>query len=337
MTLRTIGLVLAVLSAMVPESFAQGILTLSDGRSAIIPYEGGYLTADFTESAIGTHLHWEFVGDVPTIVLCGQQVAGIPNHRQLTADLTFAAEKGKRALFSKGQFTPGIDLAPGFALFWEHTPTAPDCTHAPDAIDARGTYDALYIGFVQTVVGNDVVLTPPGGPITLETDATKNSSAAVTYNHYFGRGQLLGASARFGKEWLSPGNADPLQTCVQAASGLDVTGNAVVVSNCTNMYVGPLSDLTTTRLRLDYEGKLRPIAWKDKPQIGVYASLSTVSQTGLNTVYNVAVGPTLHPKNKPRQILGAFLIEGTDLFNANGKHPQARDRWTARLYATVPF
>ena len=71
---------------------------------------------------------------------------------------------------------------------------------------------------------------------------------------------------------------------------------------------------------MDYEVKLRPIAWKDKPQLGIYTTISTISQRGLNT-YNFAVGPTLHPKNKPRQLLGAFLIEANDLTNANGKHP----------------
>jgi hypothetical protein len=323
------GAIAVVLSGwlLAGSAFGQGILELSDGRTAVIPSGVGYLAVDFKDASIGARLHRDRKR-------AGGANCGIPNHQEFAANLSFSAQKGKRALFDKGQFTPGVDLEPGYAFFWEDA--IPDCKKVGD-IDAPHGYNALYIGVVQSIVGNDVALFSATGVATLETESTKSTSVNVAFNRYFGRGRIIGLSAQAGKEWTSPGDDDPLQTCVQTNSGVDENGKPVTASDCKNRFIGPLQDLRTLKTRVDYLMKIRPIAWKDKPQIGLYTTLSTVSQSGLNTVFNFAVGPTLHPKGKPGQLLGAFLIEARDFSNANGKHPKVKDRWSARLYATLPF
>jgi len=308
------------------DAFAQGILTLSDGRSAVIPSGTGYITLDFKDAAIGARLHHDRKKNAA-------ENCGVPNHQELTANLTFSAQKGKRALFDKGQFTPGVEFEPGYAFFWEDRLT---CTTSGD-IDAAHGYYALHLGLTTSIVGNDVATFPTGSPATLETQNTKSAGFNTALNRYFGRGRTLGFSVNTGKEWNSPGDDDALQTCVQTNAGLDKDGKAVVSSECKDRFIGPLKDLRTIKTRLDFLAKVRPIAGKDKPHVGIYTSFSTTSQKGLGTVCNFAFGPTLHPKGKPRELLGAFLIEALDFTNANGKHPSAKDRWSARLYAAIPF
>lgn len=324
--MRFILVGIALTTVLTSTASAQGVLELSDSRSAIIPNATGYLAIDFKDASIGARLHHD-IKKHPT------DNCGIPNHQELAANLAFAAQKGKRALFDKGQFTPGVNFEPGFAFFWEDKI---NCAGSGD-IDAPHGYSALYLGFVGSIVGNDVALFPNGAVATLETDSTKSASATVAFNRYFGRGQTVGLSIQGGKEWLSPGDDDPLQTCTLAQSGADKDGNSVSAADCKDRFIGPLRDLNTFKVRIDYLAKLRPIAWKDKPQIGIYTSLSTTGQSDLNTVYNFAIGPTLHPKGQPGRLLGAFLIEARDFTNANGKRPDPKDRWSARLYATIPF
>jgi hypothetical protein len=322
-------LLIAVLAAawLLPTpARAQGILELSDGRSAIIPNQTGYLAIDAKDASIGTRLHQEFKKN-PT------ENCGIPNHQELAANISFSAQKGKRALFDKGQFTPGIDLEPGYAYFRED---AIDCSTSGD-INARHGYTALYVGLVGSGVGNDIVTFPEGAAASLKTVITKASAVNVAVNRYFGHGRTLGFSVQGGEEWDSPGGDDPLQVCVATNASADADGKTITASDCKDRFVGPLKNLSTVKARIDFLAKIRPVAWKDKTQIGIYMSLSTTSQTGLRTVYNLAVGPTLHPKGQPSKLYGAFLIEGRDLSNANEKHPHAKDRWSARLYATLPF
>ena len=317
---------------------SQGILELSDGRSAVIPSQTGYLAIDFKDASIGTRLHYDFVDDADPIQACGEVIPVIANHREVSGTVSFSAQKGKRALFDKGQFTPGVDIQPGFAWFWEDRQTAStiDC-NGPDGPHGSHGYSALYLGFAGSIVGNDTALVPAAGVATLDTQSAKSAAITAAFNRSFGHGRLLGVSASLGKDANSPGDDDPLQVCVQQSAGVDKDGHVVSVADCKDRYLGPLHDFTTIKSRIDFSMKIPGVNRKAGPGVGVYTSLSTVSQTDLNTVFNFAIGPTIHPKGKPRELIGAFLIEARDFSNANGKHPTVKERWSARLYAALPF
>jgi hypothetical protein len=95
----------------------------------------------------------------------------------------------------------------------------------PSSVFQGAGHTALYIGVVELIVGNDVVTKPSTGAVILDNQSTKSTSLSVALNRSFGHSRLLGLLGQFGKEWNSPGDADPLQTCVQSDSGVSQEGN----------------------------------------------------------------------------------------------------------------
>ncbi|MBK9240527.1 MAG: hypothetical protein IPL75_09760 [Acidobacteria bacterium] len=337
-----LALGLAVLPAA---ATAQTILSTAEGRSSIIPVKDGFLAVDFKESTIGTRLFRDVLIALPkespeTKVICGnKQVPIIKDHYETSLNTALSAQKGKRTLFESGEFTPGLEAEFGVARVWElgaPAPTPEQC--AAENYDVRSNgHRALFFAVTGTVVSRDIV---EGGGTTkaaLSSKTGKTMGIKMAFNRAFGDTRVLGFAATAGIERDSPGEASASNVCVVDTTGTDAKGNVVRVESCKARFAKPLADFSVGTLRMDFASKLQPGKHLDRVQLGILASASVVLRTGLNSVMNLAVGPTLHPKGSPSKVQGALMLELRDVTNANGSHSSLSDKFSLRLYAAFPF
>ncbi len=340
---RGMGLGVGILVVAASVASGQSVLSLAEGRSAVIPDKHGFVSLDFKESAIGLRLYRDSViefdpGESEVEAVCERDWARIKDHEERTFDLSLAAEKGKRALFKGGSFTPGADVQIGYARFWELGFDPPSkCPEKDKAgeIDLGGHgYHAFFIGLRGGVTGRDTVAFPTGLPAVLADETGWTTGLTIAYNRRFHGSRLLALSASLGREWRSPGDDSPLQACVVESSGVDADGKPVRLEDCSDRYA-KLTDFTSGELRVEFAAKIREAG--EGPHVGVLLAASTKFRQEMSTTVDLAMGPTLHPKDEPTKMLGAALLEVRDLADASGSHPRFKDRLSLRLYATLPF
>jgi hypothetical protein len=338
-----IGLVIIGMGVGPGEVRAQASLSAAEKKTAIIPKQQGFISIDFTESKFGIRRYGESVDSTETTTVCGMDFPLIPDHTERALEFAIAAEKGKRTLLSKGKLTPGVEVSLSLARFIEHgfkaPPTCPPATQGNTAIDAESRgYHAVFVEVLGDWVARSTALTVPGTTPQIRTEDTSGTSLGLRggLNYAWTERQVGGIAVDISREWNSPGGADPQSVCVESVTGVDEEGSPTRVEKCEERLLAPLDDYNVGRLRLDFVTKLgKPRA--DRPSLGAAAAASVVARSTLKPVYNVAIGPTLHPTGSPSRVIGGALFEVLDITNANGKHPDTADKLVFRLFVGLPF
>lgn len=217
-TCRTVvaACVLALGALTAVPAVGQQALSAADGKSSIVPVRQGFLSLDFGQEKIGVRRYWEKSADFPpTVEICGQPFPQIPNHSEWTLGSAVSAKDGKRNLFGKGTFTPGIEASVGFAHFIERGYGASDCSKSDkgglssDPI-GRG-YHALFVTFTGTLLARNAVEESPDGQIITSEEVERGIALSGGYNRSFGRGRVLGLALEGKRIADSPGGLDPIQ------------------------------------------------------------------------------------------------------------------------------
>jgi len=339
---RVIALGVGFLMVSARFSGAQSQLTAGDGKSAILPVGQAAIVLDLNEAKVGVHLHQDRNYPAPPPVpMCGHQVNVVPDHRELTTDLAVAAKKGKRSLLSSGSFVPGFDLSFTAARFFEHGFAPPaKCPSGDNGFDVVSNgYDALFLSLVSEIADRKTVEVSSSGAnklTTMQEVAGPSLGLKGGWNHAFGSARILGLDLEGVHDWKTVGDDDPSSVCTQSAAGVDKNGNVVTVQQCEDRFIGPLPDAWHGRARVDWTQKLWR-APKGGPAIGFLAAASLTTRSTKAPTYGFVLGPTLHPKDKPSNILGAMLFEVTDLTNSTHKHPTVLKMLNVRLVLGLPL
>ena len=269
----------------------------------------------------------------------------IEDHTEETLDISAAAQAGKRAIISGGEFVPGADASVGIVHVFEQgfeppetCPSRAAADTAQLALHSRG-YDAVYVNvrgsLADRAMANPLSLKPT--VLALVDHAGGALGPVLGINHAFTESTILGSSLDVAREWASPGDAQPQTACTLTTVGTLKNGTPAIVEKCSARYLGPLPNDWRSQLRLDYTTKIARHIGGSGPALGLYAAAAAVARTTAKTSYDLSIGPTLHPTGKPSQILGAALFELTDVTDANKQNPMFSQRLSLRLYAALPL
>ena len=325
----------------------QGILTAADGESAVIPVRQGFFTFDLNQSEIGLRAYRERnVGPERRTRACGVTFPQLRDHDERAFRLAFAAAEGKRALVSSGKLTPGAEASLTFVRFRElgWVPVRDSIAECPkpnaqgDMVIARPTRG--YHAFALTLKGGVVArrtAEQSGDVVAFDDEVGGSVGGVLTWNRAFRNARVLGVALDVQRGFASPGDADPLDACVTRLRGVTVDGDSARVQECEERYVGPLGDETRGQLRVDWTSKLVRTQRGRGPAVGLYAAASGLARTNATTAYSLAAGPMLHPAERPSQVLGAALVELSDLTNASGRRPKLSQRLFLRLFVGLPI
>ena len=107
------------------------------------------------------------------------------------------------------------------------------------------------------------------------------------------------------------------------------------MQSCEDRFVGPLPDAWRTQLRLTYVQKV----WRFEggPQLGLLGAVTATGRTEKAPTYAAAAGLTFHPKDKPSHVVGATLLELSDVTNATGNNPTLLKMLGLRLVVGLPL
>src|SRR5262249_7080474 len=211
---------------------------------------------------------------------------GIPREKFANVKLAVVAQKGKRDLFAKGDVVPGysVELRTGLVL-----------NVLSDSVQkGTGGFAALYLSVKGEQVRQKFAHATTPGRFQLLDETVSTGSVglgvelAPSYRHAFG---LL-----LTPQWSSgaPVAKSTQQVCVTRQVGVDGAGNPVVVSDCSDRFVGDRRDTRGLNARLDYIGPRWP-SYAANPEdvqltVSPLAAISLVTQEGDFPRYNVAVG-----------------------------------------------
>ena len=275
---------------------------------------------------------------------CRQFQRGTPQYRdclfrsvdtsQTFIDLTagISGQKGERSLFANGTITPGYDL--GVAV-----------TRRLESASAHhGGYTDVYAGVIATSRPLTFATITPSGSATV-ADASERTVGLTTGVNFFLRENFaVGIGGGVKRAWSTPGLQKAMNVCTSTASGTTAAGQIVQVSTCDDGYTGPLADQWIDSVRLDVlknftRTKMDPASGDivAVATVGVIGSVNVNHRTGTAAVYNLAVGPTLHPKGVPHKVLLAAVFGFADVSDAANQGKTLRDKFGVQLYFGVPL
>lgn len=305
--------------------FAQQSLKAAQGTTSIITTKFGSLSLDTKESAL-------------TLT----DVRGISDEdlwqNNLTA--TIATQKGKRDLFSKGEFRPGFEILERLILV-NNRPKS-------DRQQDLGGYTATFIsvGFdftlLKTVDYEDAAKTQ----LKLDEKVGRTLKLGLGFNWAPTDQYVFGASANYLRNWSMPIQSRAKTACVEKAQGTNSQGEPVTVSDCSERYFGGVRNDNGGQFRLDFVGprlnirKIPADAKKEEnlpPEIGPIVALSAEVRDRRKPQYNFGLGPALYKGGRPNEIVAAILFELNDFTNGSGEFPDVSDRFAIRLYIGLPF
>jgi hypothetical protein len=253
---------------------------------------------------------------------------------QTFVDLNAAVtgEKGKRALFSEGDITPGFEF--GITVTRRFESTAAN----------HGGYTDVYGGFIAKTQPISVATIAAAQASTLEDESTSEAGFTTGVNFFprenFGIG--LGASVKRASN--TPGTDKPSNLCQITASGTNEAGNTIQVAKCDDGFVGPLPDQWVESVRVDVMKNFTRTKTDPKTKevtavatLGLIGSINVTHRTDTDPIFNVAFGPTLHPKGVPHKVLLAVLLAFSDITDARDKGKTLQDKFGVKLYFGIPL
>jgi len=293
-------------------------LTVAEGTTSLISKESWTVSADLKESAIAvTKAYGSF---------------GVPKERFTNLKVTLAAQKGKRDLFTKGDIVPGIALEgrQGWAFYSMKLGCGP----------CRGRFAAVYLSGSVEAANRKIAQREASGIFSLREETGTTGSIGLGAEFAPSICHTLGLQVA--PQWSRriPVAKTTQQVCVTRQVGIDEKGNPVVVSDCTERFVGPLADRRGLAVRMDYRGPRWPNTAKTPADLGATVSIlgavSMAAIDGQRPQYNVALGPGVFAPNS-QKLVGALLLELNDVTNTTGQVPHLSDQLSMRAYVGLPW
>lgn len=207
---------------------AQQGLQSASGTSTLLTRTASVLTADLKETGLTLLLKSSVSTDA---------VDWFGN-----TTLSVAAEKNKRALYSKGEFVPGAKVEHRFAQRRLNDDYGYMGYYVSGAVDVAARPIARYTDATKT----ELKLQDIGSTITsagIGVNWLRNPTAA-----------LIGIGGTFSNATAAPSASRPIQVCTVEGSALDAKGNAVTAARCKERFVGELATTRSGQVRLDYVG-----------------------------------------------------------------------------------
>jgi hypothetical protein len=267
------------------------------------------------------------VRGTPAYLTCIADAADTPT-TFIEVNAAITGEKGKRTIFSDGGFTPGYEL--GFLV-----------TRRIERGGAGG-YKDIYGGATVSSKPLTVGTFVPDGISSLDDASERKVGMTAGVNFFIRENFGIGFGGTAGRAFSTTGLQKPVSLCTHTNAGIDKDGKTIQSSKCDDGFIGPLSDDGVGTLRIDVmknftrvkttDGKTEPTA-----TVGLIGTFNAAFRTGTATSYNVAFGPTLHPKGVPHKVLLALVLGLTDLTDASNQGKAFRDKFAATLYFGIPL
>jgi hypothetical protein len=297
---------------------AQMGLTAASGTTSLLSSDRWTLSADLMESAISLTAG------------VGKLSAGSVEWFR-AGKLTLAADKGSRDLYVAGDFVPGgtIELRVG---------------RTDNFSGSEGGFSALYASASYDVAQWSIA--EQGALDTLVLSEKTGSTLALGLGAQFAPTERVFQATGVWNHDV-PTAARPSQVAVIRQMGVDAEGNAVVVTDLSDRYVGPTADSQGGTFRLDFTGPRwdltaweaapNPLETKLPPTVAILAAVSVSALHHELPVYDFAIGPGVFAPNRATGLLGAILFELTDFTNASGENPHLADQLGVRLHLGLPW
>jgi hypothetical protein len=313
---------------------AQQSLTPARGTTSIITGQFDALSIDVTETALSF------------LNVQGQLGSPSGQERVTNTRFTIAAQKFKRDILSRGEITPGFEFEHRFT-FAQHLLGSPSGqAQAPGAASVTPVpsgFRIFYAGFrgditqVKTAVdadgeGEEEIELGDATAGTLAFNGGVNFAPAANAN-------VWGVGFEIRRGFSTPLAQRPSNVCTNSPLGVDGQGHEIVVSDCSNRFLGGVGDEWTGHIRTDVVTRRIQIAPGDPESstVGLIAAASANLSDRAKTTYNFALGPALYKAGSPYQVLAALLFEVEDATDARGQAEDFEDRIFIRLYLGVPF
>ncbi len=307
---------------------AQAAFEAAKGEITVISSRPLALTADFSQSGIALDLMREY--DVGEDDLAEHRFS---NQIVVTGHLGVAANKGKRSLFSGGNFTPGYDVDVAAAYVIER---ASECfDRLPDG-SCRRSRRGGYYGPVLQISHESTsrsIADNAGATVALDDVEERTNEIAVGWRWAPSERHVFALAG--GRRWTTNSTEllDERQVCVTESTGAEADGTPVVVADCKSRHVGTVSDMEAWNARLDYLAALRVSA--DKPGFGLVGSYSWTQLDHRPASNSVAFGPVLLAENTARQAYGGLFVVFEDFGSLSELLKDAADLFSFRLYVSV--
>lgn len=308
-------LVLLALMSAAPSAVAQISIPGADGQAIGVLSGQNSVNVDIAQAKLGVTALWTFNrGSAASAVEAVNR-----DHIDLSLRFAASAKDGARSILSGGRVTPGLEAGGSLSYVWERP---------------QGGYTAIYVPLLSRLVEANAV-TFDNAQARLVDGATKSLGTGLGLIVAPTESVVFGASMNLQRNWDSPGQARPKQVCTLSSAGVDAAGATVSASQCAERFVGPFIDETVWSPRV--ESVIHFAGDSAKPSVGLLASLSGAKRTGADMSFSAAVGPTLHPKGRPRETLVAMLLSLSDFSDANQTGRTLRDMFAIKLFLAVPL
>jgi len=226
-TIWVTAAVLTLVAAAAPQgAHAQRSITAASGTTSIITRSQSELSVD--------------AKDVGVTLLLADGVTGLPVEWFNNALLTVSAEKGKRTLFSKGDFVPGVKLEDRFGRFYYNEDLG---------------YHAVYVNAAYEIIGRKIARYLDSAQTTLSLKESVGTSTSLGLGWNWKRhptSGTLGLNVTATHNVALPSAKQTSQVCTSQAVAVDTAGMVVTVDSCAERYVGPIGTVPTGQFRVDY-------------------------------------------------------------------------------------
>ena len=321
MSARALAIACALLLLAEGRAGAQMGLTTASGTTSLLSSDRWTLSADLMESSLSL-----------TAGMSKLSKGSVEWFR--AGKLTLAADKGSRDLYVAGDLVPGgtIELRVG---------------RTDNFRRSGGGFWALYAAASYDVTEWSVA--EQGAVDTLLLSEKTGSTLGLGLGTQFAPGErtVLGlqATAQWNREVpLAP---RPSQVAVIRQMGFDAAGNAVVVTDLSDRFVGPTTDDRSGNFRLDFTGPRWDLAsWEVAPNpaetrlpptVAIMAAVSATVFEHALPMYDFAIGPGVFAPDRATGLLGAILFELSDFTNSTGESPNFGDQFGVRLHLGLPW
>ncbi|MEM6844640.1 MAG: hypothetical protein AAF632_20655 [Bacteroidota bacterium] len=173
--------------------------------------------------------------------------------------------------------------------------------------------------------------------IVLSDKTGVDANLALGSNFAFTDDLFLGVTFIGGHSWNSHVGLEKRTVCTTESSANGNNTNPVVVSNCSDRFVGRPDNKYIGQIRSDI--LYRPNRWKlpNTASIGLIGAISSSFSSDTKPAYSLALGPSVHHKDRPNTVLFAFLFEFRDVTNSLGNSENFEDIFRVRAYIGVPI
>jgi hypothetical protein len=247
-------------------------------------------------------------------------------------NIGITGEKGKRSLFSGGHITPGMEFGITATRRFEKKSSN------------HGGFTDLYGGFVASTKPLTVATIGPDQSSSMDDGVEKVLGGNAGVNFFMRENFGVGFGASVKRGFSTPGVQKAASVCEVKASGINENGHPIQITDCNDGYVGPLPDQWVESFRIDVmriftRVKTDPATKKNSAvvTVGLIGSFNVSHRSDTPAIYNIAFGPTLHPKGVPHKVLLATVFGFSDITDAQDKGKTLRDKFGVKVYFGVPL